>query len=217
MTIRILLADDHEVVRDGIRGVLEKQPDFEIVGVTGDGRDAIERVRRGKVDVVVMDVNMPHVTGMEATRQIKAISPEVKILTLSVHSQGPVIAQMIRAGASGYLPKTCATQELVEAIRAVMQGRTYISSDVLDAVTDYLRMDSDTSRQPSPHLTPREREVLALIADGKSTKEISQCLNLSERTVEFHRHNIMDKLEMRSVAELTKYAVREGLTSLENL
>lgn len=118
MKTRILFADDHEVVRDGIRGILEKQPDFEIAGVTGDGQEAIQMVQRMGVDVIVMDVNMPHVTGMEATRQIKAISPGIKILTLSVHSRGPVIAQMIRAGASGYLPKTCATKELVEAIRA---------------------------------------------------------------------------------------------------
>jgi DNA-binding NarL/FixJ family response regulator len=217
MKIRILLADDHEVVRDGIRGMLEKQPDFEIAGVTGDGREAIEMVRHTDVDVIVMDVNMPHLSGMEATRQIKAISPGVKILTLSVHSRGPVIAQMIRAGASGYLPKTCATKELVEAIRAVMQGRTYISPGVLDSVTDYLRTEPDDSKEHFASLTPREREVLALIAEGKTTKEISNRLHLSERTVEFHRHNIMDKLQMRSVAELTKYAVREGLTPLENL
>ncbi len=216
MKTRILLADDHKVLRDGLRGMLEKQTDFEIVGETGDGRETVELAQQKDIDVIVMDINMPHINGVEATRQIKAISPKIKILTLSVHSRGPVIAQMIQAGASGYLPKTCATKELVEAIRTVVQGRTYISPEVFDSVTDYLQMKPADSKKHSPSLTSREREVLTHIAEGKTTKEIAECLHLSERTVEFHRHNIMDKLNMRSIAELTKHAVREGLSSLEN-
>ena len=210
--VRLLLADDHEVVRDGIHSILEKQPDFEVVGVTGDGREAMKAIQEIEVDVIVMDINMPYINGIETTRQIKDINPDMKILALSVHSKGPIIAQMIQSGASGYLPKTCAAKELVEAIRTVIQGRTYISPAVMDSFTNHLHIESANSRR---HLTPREREVLTLITNGKSTKEISQCMQLSERTVEFHRHNIMDKLDLRSVAELTKYAVREGLTPLD--
>ncbi|MFH1740843.1 MAG: response regulator transcription factor [bacterium] len=216
MKTLILLADDHGVVRNGLRGVLEKQPDFEVVGETGDGREAIEMAQRTKVDVIVMDINMPNVSGLEATQQIKAICPDVKIVTLSVHSQGPIIAQMIRAGASGYLPKTCAAQELIEAIRTVMRGRTYISPQVMHWVTEHLHSEPDDATSQHPDLTPRESEVLMQMANGKTTKEISACLNLSERTVEFHRHNIMDKLGIHSVAELTKYAIRQGLTTLNN-
>ncbi len=215
MKIRILLADDHEIVRDGLRNILQKQPEFEIIACVGDGREAIELVRETDINVILMDINMPNLNGVEATRQIKAISPDVKILTLSVHSQGPIIAQMIHAGASGYLPKTCATEELVEAIRTVMQDRTYISPKVLESVTEYLCKDSKGSS--SHNLTSRECEVLTLIANGKTTKEIANHLHLSERTVEFHRHNIMDKLDIHNIAELTKYAVREGLASLDNV
>ena len=215
MKIRILLADDHEVIRDGLRALLEKQPDFEVVGVAGAGRETVEMAQQLEPDVIIMDINMPNMTGIEATRQIKANSPNIKILTLSVHSRSSLIGQMIKAGASGYLPKSSAAKELIEAIRTVMKNRTYISPKVMDSVVEYLHNEPDGQSTPSTALTPREREVLNLIADGKTTKEISVCLHLSEKTIESHRHNIMDKLGVRSIAELTKYAIREGLSSLE--
>lgn len=216
MKVQILLADDHKVVRDGLQSVLEKQTEFEVIGVAGDGRETIEMAKRIQPDIIVMDISMPNVGGIEATLQIKATCPAVKILALSVHSQGAIVAQMIRAGASGYVPKTCAAKELIEAIRTIMHGHTYISLEVMDSVADYLSFNPDNTTTPSQNLTPREREVLTLIAEGKTTKEMADGLNLSERTIEFHRHNIMDKLGIHSIAELTKYAVREGFSPLND-
>ena len=215
MTIRILLADDHEVVRDGLRAVLERQSDFRVVGVAADGRETVQMAQEHEPDVNLMDINMPNMTGVEATRQIKASTPDMKILTLSVHSRSPLIAQMINAGASGYVPKSCAAKELVEAIRTVMRNHTYISPKVMDSVVDYLQGDPAQRPTAPTTLTPREREVLNLVADGKTTKEISECMHVSEKTVESHRYRIMDKLGIHSIAELTKYAIREGLSSLD--
>lgn len=217
MKTRILLADDHEVVRDGLRSLLEKQPDFEVTGVTGDGHEAIAMAKRMQPNVIVMDISMPNLGGVEATRQIKASCPTVKILTLSVHSQGAIVAQMLRAGASGYVPKSCPAEELIEAIQTVTRGRTYISPEVMDSVTEYLGAEPEETGTQSHSLTQREREVLTLIASGKTTKQMADGLSLSQRTIEFHRHNIMDKLGIHSIAELTKYAVREGLTPLSDV
>ncbi len=214
--IRILLADDHEVVRDGLRALLEKQPDFEITGMSGDGQETIRMAHRLAPDLIIMDINMPSLSGIEATRRIRADLPAVKILTLSVHSRSALVAQMIQAGASGYLPKSCAAKELIEAIRAVMRNHTYLSPKIMDSVVEYMRADPSAQAVTVSELSNREREVLGLIAAGKSSKEIADCLNLSERTIEFHRHNLMDKVGLHTVAELTKYAVREGLAPLDD-
>lgn len=211
MKVRILLADDHEVMRDGLRALLEKQSDFEIVGIAGDGDETIQLAQELKPDAIVMDINMPNMNGVEATRRIKTNDPQVKILALSVHTRGTLVAQVIKAGASGYLPKSCTAHELFEGVRAIMRNRTYISPEVLDSVVDFLQEDPAAQDQIATPLTPREREVLILIAGGKTTKEIAESLYVSEKTVESHRFQIKQKLGVNNLAELIKYAIREGM------
>ena len=216
MKTKILLADDHEIMRDGLRAMLEKEAGFEVAAVAGDGRETVSVAQEMNLDVILMDINMPNMNGLEATRQIKKQCPEVKVLTLSVHTDHELAADMIQAGASGYLPKSCAAKELVEAIHTVMKGHTYLSPKVTDSVFEYLQQKPPGEDLPSAILTSREREILQLIAEGKTTKEMSSHLNVSESTVEKHRQNITSKLGIRTVAELTKYAIRHGLTSLES-
>jgi len=209
------LADDHEIVRDGLKTLLEKERDFEVVGMAGDGQETIRMLSETEADIAVMDINMPNLSGVEATKQIQSEFPRVKVLILSVHTDSEMVGRMLEAGASGYLPKSCAAQELIEAVRMVMRNHTYISPKVSDSVIAYLQ------RQPAPKdslfesLTVREREVLQLIAEGKSTKEIANQLHVSDSTAETHRLKIMEKLNIHSIAELTKYAIRKGLTSIE--
>ena len=215
LKIKIVLADDHEIVRDGLKTLLEKERDFEVVGMAGDGQETIRMLSETEADIAVMDINMPNLSGVEATKQIQSEFPRVKVLILSVHTDSEMVGRMLEAGASGYLPKSCAAQELIEAVRMVMRNHTYISPKVSDSVIAYLQ------RQPAPKdslfesLTVREREVLQLIAEGKSTKEIANQLHVSDRTAETHRLKIMEKLNIHSIAELTKYAIRKGLTSIE--
>jgi DNA-binding NarL/FixJ family response regulator len=215
MKINILLADDHIVMRDGLRVILEKERDLSVIAVAGDGREAVQLADEQNVDIVIMDINMPNMTGLEATRQIKANDPQIKILTLSVHTDNELVAKMIEAGASGYIPKSCAVEELVNAIRTVMNIDLYVSPTVVQSVVKYLQKKPEKTNRQGSALTTREREVVQLIAEGKTTKEIAEDLYISESTVESHRHKIMSKLEIRSIAELTKYAIRHGLTSLE--
>ncbi|MEW6236396.1 MAG: response regulator transcription factor [Candidatus Omnitrophota bacterium] len=216
MRIRILLADDHIVIRDGIRALLEKHSDFDVVAVASDGRETLDLIQKQDIDVVVMDISMPHMTGIEATQQIKILSPKVKVLALSVHADNELVARMIEAGASGYLPKSCEIDELIDAIRTVAQNRTFLSPSVVDSVFKFMQnKPSLADCSPNP-LTPRERDVLQQIAEGKSTKEIASLLCVSESTVESHRQNIMKKLDIHTIAELTKYAIRHGLTSFES-
>ncbi|HQH71381.1 MAG TPA: response regulator transcription factor [bacterium] len=215
LKIKIVLADDHEIVRDGLKTLLEKERDFEVVGMAGDGQETIRMLSETEADIAVMDINMPNLSGVEATKQIQSEFPRVKVLILSVHTDSEMVGRMLEAGASGYLPKSCAAQELIEAVRMVMRNHTYISPKVSDSVIAYLQ------RQPAPKdslfesLTVREREVLQLIAEGKSTKEIANQLHVSDSTAETHRLKIMEKLNIHSIAELTKYAIRKGLTSIE--
>ncbi len=216
MKVRILLADDHVVIRDGIRALLENHSDFEVVAVASDGREALDLIQQQDIDVIVMDISMPNMTGIEATRQIKTLSPEVKVLALSVHTDSELVARMIEAGASGYLPKSCEIDELIEAIQTVIKNRTYLSPSVVDSVFKFMQKDpSHLDRSPNP-LTPRERDVLRQIAEGKSTKEAASFLCVSDSTIETHRQNIMKKLDIHTIAELTKYAIRHGLTSIES-
>lgn len=214
MKTKIILADDHSIMREGLRPLLEKEQDFSVVGEAENGRETINQVRELKPDVVIMDISMPDLNGIEATRQILNEFPAIKIVALSVHTDNQYVAQMIRAGAAGYLPKSSAFREIALAVRTVMNGKNYLSPKVVDSVVKYLQATSDASAVDTL-LTPREREVLQLLAEGKSTKEISSALNISERTVEAHRQNLMSKLNLHSIAELTKYAISHGLTSLE--
>jgi len=216
MSIRILLADDHKIVRDGLRALIEKQSGMEVIAEAGDGRSTVQMVQELLPNVVIMDIAMPDMNGIEATRQITATAPNVKIVALSMHSDKRFVAEMLKAGASGYLLKDCAFEELDNAMRAVIANRTYLSPKIADIIIkDYTRLFPKTEFSVFSILTLREREVLQLLAEGKTTKEISSSLNISAKTVETYRKQIMDKLDIHSIAELTKYAVREGLTSLE--
>lgn len=215
MSIKVILADDHKIMRDGLRSLLEKEPDIEVVAEAENGRTAVQQVQELSPDIVIMDVSMHDLNGIDATRQIIAKYPDVKVLALSMHSDKTYVAGILSAGASGYLLKDSAFDELAEAIRVVISGQFYLSSRVADIVTkDYVRHLSANS-DPSTHsiLTAREREVLQLLAEGKSKKQVALQLNMSVKTVETHHQKIMEKLDIYSIAELTKYAIREGLTS----
>lgn len=216
MSIKVLLVDDHAIIREGLRSLLEKQPDIEVVADTDDGRKALELVRELSPDIVIMDVTMPRLGGIEATRQITGGFPDVKVIALSIHSRRRFVADMLSAGAAGYILKECLFDELVAAIRAVAAGGRYLSPRITEVVVDdYVKRLSSGAEAPSASLTSREREVLQLVAEGKSTKQIALELHVSTKTIEANRRQIMEKLGMHSVAELTKYAVREGLTALE--
>ena len=206
--IRILLVDDHAVVRQGFRMILGAQPDMEIVGEAGNGREAISQAAELQPDVVVMDVAMPELNGIEATRRIAESSPRVRVLALSMHKDSVYVREILRAGAKGYLLKESIDVDLLTAVRAVAKGDGYLSPAVSDAVlTDYRKHVTD----PLDLLSSREREVLQLIAVGKTNKEIAGALNLSVYTVDAHRGRIMDKLNLHSAGELVRFAVRKGL------
>jgi len=216
MSIRILLADDHKITREGLRSLLDNQQDMEVVAEAEDGRTAVSLVREVVPSVVIMDVSMPDLNGVEAARQIIAQFPDVKIIGLSMHSDTLFVTEMLKSGASGYLLKDCAFDELALAIRTVVTGKTYLSPSISGVVVDdYLHRLSKADFSDSEVLTDREREVLQLLAEGKSTKQIALKLHISVKTVETHRRQIMNKLDIHTVAELTKYAIRKGLTSLE--
>jgi DNA-binding NarL/FixJ family response regulator len=214
--LRILLADDHKIVREGLRTLIEKQPGTEVVGEADSGRMALKLTRELKPDVVIMDITMPDLNGIEATRQIHSEIPGVKVIALSMHSDKRLVTGILMAGASGYLLKEdCDSVELARAIQAVASNQTYLSPKIGEVVIkDYMRHLSITTSSPFSILTPREREVLQLLAEGKSTKEIASSLHLSVKTIETHRNKIMEKLDIHSIAELTKYAIRERLTPL---
>jgi len=217
MTIRILIADDHQIVRQGLRTLLEKEPDMAVVAEADDGRATVRLVREKSPEVVIMDVAMPDLNGIEATRQIVAEFPKIKVIALSMYADQRFVLNMLKAGASGYLLKDCAFEELIRAIRLVMAHKTYLSPGVTDIVVKDYTAGGNNSSQPSVFsvLSPREREVLQLMAEGRTTSQIAGLLHVSVKTVETHRQQIMHKLKIHSLAELTKYAIREGLTSLE--
>jgi len=206
--IKILLADDHALVRHGFRMILAAQPDMEVAGEAGNGREAVELAQKLKPDVVVMDVAMPELNGIEATRRIVELAPRARVLALSMHKDAVYVREILRAGARGYLLKDSADADLLAAVRAVAKGEGYLSPGVSDAVlSDYRRHVTD----PLDLLTSREREVLQLIAEGKTNKEIATSLALSVYTVEAHRGRLMEKLNLHSTGELVRFAVRSGL------
>ena len=217
MSIKVLLADDHKILREGLISLLKKQRDIELIGEAEDGREAVRKALKLKPDVVIMDIGMPELNGIEATKQIKAALPEVKVIALSIHSDKRFITSMLKAGALGYLLKDGAFNELVKAIDAVHNNKTYIGSGITDIIMeDYLRqINKDTSTSDSP-LSDREKEVLRLLAEGNNAKEIASILNISPKTIETHRQHIMDKLNIHNLADLVKYAIQSGLISLEN-
>jgi two-component system response regulator NreC len=206
--IHILLADDHAVVRQGFKMILAAQPDMEIVGEAGNGREALDLAGQLQPDVIVMDVAMPELNGIEATRRIADISPRSRVLALSMHKDSVYVREILRAGARGYLLKDSISSDLLAAVRAIARGEGYLSPGVSDAVlNDYRRHVTD----PIDLLSSREREVLQMIAEGKTNKEIATVLNLSVYTVDSHRGHIMEKLNLHSVTDLVRFAVRCGL------
>jgi DNA-binding NarL/FixJ family response regulator len=217
MNTEILLADDHQIVRDGLKSLIEKQPSMRVVGEASNGRDVVRLAGELQPDVIILDIGMPELNGIDATRQIKGQYPLIKILALSMQSDSRFVAQMLSVGASGYLLKDCAFEELSRAIRTVIDGQTYLSPGITSQVIkDYVRRINTSDQSEGHFLTPREREVIQLLAEGLSTKDIAAHLIISVKTVETHRTQIMEKLDMHSIAQLTKYAIREGLTRLED-
>jgi DNA-binding NarL/FixJ family response regulator len=215
MTVRIVLADDHQIMRDGLRAFLAADPDFEVVAEASNGAAAVRLVEKHSPDLIVMDVSMPDINGIEATKRIRDNDPKIKILALSMHPDRRIVADMLRAGASGYLLKDCAGEELLQAIRVVMTGKMYLSPSISRVIADEFVTSAGSMRSARTLLTARELEVLQRFAEGKSTKEIAFDLNVSVKTVETHRARITEKLGITSIAELTKYALREGITSLD--
>jgi DNA-binding NarL/FixJ family response regulator len=212
--LRILIADDHEVARKGIRVLLENQVGWEVCGEARDGREAVEYASRLKPDVLLLDVGMPNLNGLDAARQILAMTPEARILILTVHDSEQVVREVLAAGARGFLLKSDAGRDLVAAVEALQHRRTYFTPKVEQMMLDgYLRPhEHDTSEKCL--LTPREREVIQLVAEGKTTKEVAAALSLSVKTAETHRTNLMRKLDLHSIADLTLYAVRNGIVQV---
>jgi len=216
MNIKVLLVDDHKIVREGLRSLLEKEGDITIVAEADNGRTAAQRATEMLPDVVVMDIAMPEMNGIEATRRITAENPEIRVLALSMHSARRFVSEALSVGAKGYLLKDCAADELVRAIRTVAADKIYLSPDITDQIVkDYVKNLPDSPPAALNMLSTREKEVLQLIAEGRNTKEIAFTLNVSIKTIETHRQQIMKKLNLQSVAGLTRYAIREGLTTLE--
>lgn len=209
MTIAVLLVDDHRMFREGLRALLDKQPDFTIAGEAGNGFDALKLVSRHAPQVVVMDIAMRDMNGIEATRRIVAQNAKIKIVALSAYSDKRYVMEMLGAGALAFVLKETAADELCRAIRAVIHNRQYVSAEIADALADSYE---STPGAGTCELTERERQVLQLLAEGRSSPMIARRLHISVRTVDAHRRNIMVKLNLFSIAELTKYAVREGLT-----
>jgi DNA-binding NarL/FixJ family response regulator len=211
---RILIADDHEVVRRGIRALIESHPGWEVCGEAQDGREALERAREVRPDLVLLDVGMPNLNGLEAARQILGSCTATHILILTMHYSPQLVREIFAVGARGFLLKSDAGRDLVAAVEAVQNHRTFFTSQVMQAVADgYLNPDQ-TEKPSRGNLTPREREVLQLLAEGKTSKEVAVALNLSVKTAETHRTNIMRKLDLHSVADLTLYALRNGIAQV---
>ncbi|MBS4027422.1 MAG: response regulator transcription factor [Ignavibacteriales bacterium] len=215
--IKVLLADDHEIVRQGLRSLMEQTNDIEVVAEAEDGKEAVAKAAQFLPDVVVMDIGMPTLNGMEATRQIKKTYPDMHVLILTMHATEEYISQILQAGASGYVLKKSAYQELLAAIRAVNKGQSYLSPEVSKKVIDeYVSRTKEMVIKDSyESLTTREREILQLLAEGKSNQEIAGSLFISTKTVETHKAHILEKLDLRSVTELVKYAMRKGIISGE--
>jgi len=213
--IRVLIADDHVVMREGISFLLEAEPDIQVVGQASDGQEAWEKARQLKPDIVLMDITMPGISGLEATRQLRAALPETQVLVLTMHEGDEFFFRMLQAGASGYVLKGASSDELLNAIRAVYRGGVYLYPTMAKKLlTDYMSRPS-TEQSSYDNLTPREREILTLIAQGLTNREIAARLVISVNTVGTHRQNIMEKLDLHNKSELIKYAIRKGLIAVE--
>ncbi len=215
MTTRIILADDHNILREGLKKIIEHELKLNVVAQASDGRTTVELVREHCPDIVIMDIGMPGLNGIEATRTIKQEFPDVKVIALSMHTERNIVANMLSAGASAYLLKDTAPDELGVVINIVLKNKKYISPDIAGVVVDEFVQHRDTSKSKlASELTHKEREVLQLLAEGKSIREIAGTMFVSTTTIETHKQHIMEKLNLHSIAELTKFAVREGITDL---
>lgn len=212
--LRILIADDHEVARKGIRALLESHVGWEVCGEARDGREAVECASRLKPDVLLLDIGMPNLNGLDAARQILAMTPEARILILTIHDSEQVVREVLAAGARGFLLKSDAGRDLVAAVEAVQHRRTFFTPKVAQMLLDGYLRPPESNTLDKGVLTPREREVIQLVAEGKSTKEVATTLSLSVKTAETHRTNLMRKLDLHSVADLTLYAVRNGIVQV---
>ncbi|MEJ2052719.1 MAG: response regulator transcription factor [Calditrichaceae bacterium] len=215
MAIKIILADDHALIRDGLQTMIDREVDFQIVGQASNGREIVDMVKKLNPDIIIMDISMPELNGIEATRHIKEFDEDIKIIALSVHSEISFVRQMLKAGASGYLVKHSEFKELVRAIRSVAEGQIYLSPNVSGQVIgDYLHNLSSGESSVFTKLSNREREILQMLAEGKTKHEIADILHLSIKTIESHRQNIMNKLNIDRFPDLIRYAIREGITEL---
>jgi DNA-binding NarL/FixJ family response regulator len=215
MSVRIIIADDHKIVRQGLRSLLENEKNYAVIAEADNGRSVIQYANELKPDIVIMDISMPDINGIDATRQIRSEQPDVKIIALSMHSDARYVLEMLDAGASGYLLKDCAMEELTQAIQNVISNQWFVSPAIAGVLIRKLNNRYSEVVVDSETLSPREQVVLRMLADGMITKNIAAELNVSIKTIETHRQHIMEKLGLHSVAELTKYAIRKGLTSLE--
>jgi DNA-binding NarL/FixJ family response regulator len=213
MTIRIMLVDDHKIFREALKGILEREHDISLVGEANEGSEALKIARTIHPDIVLMDIGMPVVGGIEAARDLIADQPGIKIIALSTYSDRRIVLQMLDTGARGYIVKSAGREELLRGIRAVSHGRTYLCPEASGVLVDSVRTRNPSEPFSRERLGKREREVLQLLADGQTSPEIGKNLHIATSTVEVHRRNIMRKLELHSIAELTKYAIRNGLTS----
>jgi DNA-binding NarL/FixJ family response regulator len=213
-TFRILIADDHEIVRQGIRALLEEHPGWEVSGEAKDGREAVERSKALKPDLVLLDIGMPTLNGLDAARQILAICPLTRVLVLTMHDSDQVVRDVLAVGARGFLLKSDAGRDLISAVEALQRHGTFFTSKVAELVLEGYLNPHRTPQPTGNRLTPREREVVQLLAEGKTSKEVAVVLKLSVKTTETHRTNIMRKLDLHSVADLTLYAVRNGIVQV---
>ncbi len=215
MSLRVLIVDDHAILRDGLRSLLESEEGLTMVAEAEDGRQACELAAEARPHVVIMDVQMPGLNGLEATRKILKKAPQVRVLVLSMYTARRFVARALEAGARGYVAKDCAFEEIVQAVQTVARGGVYLSPQVAAPLEEDLRRLDSGRPSALDALSPREREVLQLLAEGSSTRAMAAELGISVKTAETHRHNVMKKLDLHTVAELTKLAVREGLTTLD--
>jgi two-component system response regulator NreC len=214
--MRIIIVDDHGIVREGLKSLLQNQPDMEVIGEGQDGQVAVELVKELSPDIVILDMSMPNLNGIEATRFILQQSPDIRVVILSMHSDRHIVKETLEAGASAYVLKSNIFDEMLRALETVTEGRRYLSPRITDVVVDdYVGKSPEGEIAKIPKLTSRERQMIQLLAEGKTIKEIANILHISPKTADSNRRQIMNKLDFSSVAELTKYAIREGLTSLE--
>lgn len=217
MAVRILIADDHKIVRDGLKALLESESNFDVIGEAGTGQEATKLIRKLEPDIAVIDIGMPELNGIEVTRKMVAAQPKLKVVALTMHADRRFVAGMLHAGASAYILKEAAFEELITAIHSVLSGQTYLSRAITDVVVDdyrkFIESGEDTGLQ---RLSQREREVLQLLAEGKKTAQIAELLHVSVKTIETHRSNTMKKLDLNNVADLTRFAIKEGLIFVDD-